>query len=225
MSTNPQRPPYKTAAKKPQTNRPTYQTIPDESPEKPGKYLPIVVGVTVLAVVASILYNVVFKSATIELLKPSNGEEIAAKDLTFEWRCSKPDADLVLEVYEEGELVLRQFVTDSTAQKDNLQLSQNSFKPHLEQAVLLKPNTKYTWRVSPNPDRPQKYKFAELPYGTFYITSAIETTDKEAEASGGSQKPVEQAPPSETATPQPTTPKSTQSPSRVEFGPGIMPAF
>ncbi|MBL8152178.1 MAG: hypothetical protein JNN15_19825 [Blastocatellia bacterium] len=101
-----------------------------------------------------------FSVGSIKLLSPKNSSGLAAKDLTFSWKCSKPDTKLVLEVFDGEKLVMRQLVKG------------DSYTPDDDQKRDLKADKSYKWRVVADPDVTQKYSF-KVESAIFYITKAM----------------------------------------------------
>lgn len=158
----------------------------------------MVIGGALLFTVLALAYSLFVGRATIRLVSPQERAALSASDLSFKWSCSK-DVPLVLEVYDGAELVLRQFV------------NKDSYTPDDEQKAIFQADRSYRWRIIPNPDMEQKYRFNET-FGTFYITSAIA---RKQEEEGEEDKPEVKS----TEAPQQAVPDRPYNPNSTEIPP------
>ncbi len=162
----------------------------------------IVIGGTLLFIGLVFAYKFFVSTATIHLVSPAERAAIAASDLNFKWTCNKKDVQLVLEVYDGVDLILRQFVENGAYTPDDVQ------------KAVFEPDHLYYWRVIPNPDVKQKYNFNQESK-TFYITTAITPKEKVQEEEEPVSKPAEE--PQQRAPERPYDPNSTAVPSEGLF--------
>lgn len=127
------------------------------------------IGGALFVILLVLAYNLFLGSGTIHLVSPQERAAVSAKDLTFKWNCNRKGVQLVLEVYDGADLILRQFV------------DQDSYTPSDDQKADFKPDHLYHWRVIPNPDVKQKYSFNEE-FKSFYITTAIDRPQEDQQA-------------------------------------------
>lgn len=142
--------------KKPQFINPEDSKLPETFSQNHWKVL----GAIALLFVVAIGYKF-FSQPSVKLISPTNYQTVEAKELEFRWQCNKSGVSYVIEVYDEGELVMRQ-ITD-----------QQNYKPDEYQLSFLKKDRKYYWVLISNPDIEQAYNFkTEIRY--FQITNPIE---------------------------------------------------
>lgn len=164
----------------------------------------VVIGGVLLFIVLVFAYKFFVSDATIRLISPVERAALSASDLNFKWTCNRKDAQLVLEVYDGAELILRQFV------------DQDSYTPQDEQKALFEADHLYYWRVIPNPDVKQKYNF-NYESQPFYITSALAKVEEEVKEEAKPEEKVIEEPQQQKAPERPYDPYSTAVPSEGLF--------
>lgn len=133
-----------------------------------------------LVVVIAVGYKLFFARNSIKLLKPTSNASLKANELEFAWECDKTNVSFVIEVFDEGDLIMRQITNEK------------SYQPDLNQKLAFQANKKYRWQVIPNPDVAQKYDFkSQSSY--FLITQVVPKPI---------EQPVEQPQPEVSPTPQ-----------------------
>ncbi len=142
--------------KKPEFITPEDSKLPETFSQNHWKVL----GAIALLFVLAIGYKF-FSQPSVKLISPTNYQTVDSKELEFRWQCNKSGISYVVEVYDEGELVMRQ-ITD-----------QQNYKPDEYQLSFLKKDRKYYWVLISNPDIEQAYNFkTEIRY--FQITNPVE---------------------------------------------------
>ncbi len=117
-----------------------------------------ILGIIVFLLVLAIGYKF-FSRPNIKLISPTNNQSLGADELNFQWQCNKSNVSYVIEVYDEGDLVLRQIT------------NQQNYKPDQYQQSFFKKEHKYYWSVLSNPDIVQPYTFkSEIKYFTISKT-------------------------------------------------------
>ena len=159
--------------------------VPEEKP-LPGALSDmqkVALSLVLLVAVSAIGFRIFFRGS-IKLVTPSKLSALAAKDLSFGWRCNKPGVSFVLEVYDESEMIMRQLTNEE------------SYTPDTDQKLEFQADHSYRWRVIPNPDVKQRYNL-DTEFQVFYITRALPspTTEQPAEAVQPDTTTPEQATP------------------------------
>lgn len=136
----------------------------------------IILGAIIFLLVLTIGYKF-FSKPNIKLVFPNNNQSLGADELSFQWQCNKSKVSYVIEVYDEGELVLRQ-ITD-----------QQIYKLDQYQQSFFKKDHKYYWYVLSNPDIVQPYVFkSELMY--FQITKTVPMPEQPVSSPPQDQEPT-----------------------------------
>jgi hypothetical protein len=151
----------------------------------------VVLSLVLLVAIAGFGFRIFFRGS-IKLVTPGKLSALAAKDLSFSWRCNKPGISFVLEVYDESEMIMRQLTNEE------------SYTPDTDQKLEFQANHSYRWRVIPNPDLKQRYNL-DTEFQVFYITKALPPP------------PAPEQP--EIVQPDATTPEQQSSPEQTDKSP------
>jgi hypothetical protein len=153
----------------------------------------LVLGLAAIIIIVGLSYRL-FSRPNIKLMSPYQNLALTADVLEFDWLCDKPDASLVIEVYDAGELVMRQIVKENTYR----------YKPEIVQLEAFQAGHSYHWYIISNPDVEQKYSI-KSEERHFRITKAIE-------------KPPEQPAPPPSPQPESKPPPPPPPPSNSNSG-------
>jgi hypothetical protein len=129
-------------------------------PEKLSRRKWAILAIIFLAILIGTEYVLSYRGEIVPII-PIKDSNFDAKDLQFQWDCNVQNLTFVLEVYDKGELVMRQFTKE------------RSYRPDLNQKSFFEAGNTYNWVVHGAQNIKKGYQFSTEPQ-SFSITKAVE---------------------------------------------------